>query len=191
MRERLPWENDDRGEAVDLPDDFVYELPRSKDAVGGSRVGFMVDGFAYYTKNFSLPDSYKGKKILLNLDGAYMNTMIKFNDDNIAMHPYGYTPTTVDLTERIRFDIPNQLVITTHGTQPSSRWYSGGIYRSVDLWTGEPCYLDPRDLFITTPVIEKEYASVQEVEFRINGKPVARVTPDELIFKATLHLSAR
>ena len=118
--------------------------------------------------------------------------MIKFNDDNIAMHPYGYTPTTVDLTERIRFDIPNQLGITTHGTQPSSRWYSGGgIYRSVDFWIGEPCYLDSRDLFITTPVVKKEYASVQEVEFRINGKPVARVTPDELIFKATLTICSK
>ena len=67
----------------------------------------------------------------------------------------------MELTPWLRFDIPNQLEVTLQGTQPSSRWYSGaGLYRQVSFWVGEPCYIDPRDLFLTTPVVERDSAQV-------------------------------
>lgn len=161
-RNPLPWEKDDNAARIDLPDDFVHTLPRKPDAPGGARVGYMSDGYGRYAKVFDLPAEYQGKRIILNMDGAYMNTVVKFNGDTAALHPYGYTPTVADLTKLARFDIPNELVITAHGNQPSSRWYSGaGIYREVELWIGEPCYLDPRDLFVTTPVVGKDRAAVQ------------------------------
>lgn len=161
MSDRLPWEPPKDQVKVDLPDDCVLDLPRSPEAVGKARVGFISDGFAVYTKEFDCSSDWMGKTVLLNLDGAYMNTQVTFNADNIAMHPYGYTPLVADLTSRLRGDIPNTLSIQTQGSQPSSRWYSGtGIYRQVELWVGGPCYLDPRDLFISTPVVEKDRAQV-------------------------------
>lgn len=161
MQECLPWETPNDLVRVDLPDDCIYERPRSPEAVGGARVGYMSDGFAIYSKRFDLPPGWQGKAVLLNLDGAYMNTQVTFNGDNVAMHPYGYTPLVVDLTSRIRADVPNAISIQVHGSQPSSRWYSGaGVFRQVEMWIGEPCYLDPRDLFITTPVVESDRAEV-------------------------------
>ncbi len=158
----LPWEKNPNTVPVSLPDDFVLDLPRSKDAVGGSKVGFTGNHFATYTKVFEKPADWEGKRVLLNLDGAYMFTEIILNQDRIGQHPYGYTPYTLDITDLLRSDLANTLDITTQTMQPSSRWYSGGgLFRNITVWVGEPVYLDPRDLFITTPVVEKERAVVK------------------------------
>lgn len=161
-KERLPWETDISGEQVNLPDDFIFQQPRTPDAPGGARVGYFPDGFATYDKEFEAPSAWQGKQVFLHFDGAYMNAQVTFNEVNVALHPYGYTPFTVDLTPGLRFDIPNRISVSTHGNQPSSRWYSGaGLYRVVSLWVGEPCAIDPRDLFITTPVVERDRAQVK------------------------------
>lgn len=160
-QEGMPWREPDDMVKVDLPDDCVLELPRDPQAVGRASVGFVPDSIATYIKSFDLPEEWQGKRVLLNLEGAYMNAQVNLNGDNIAMHPYGYTPLVTDLTKRLRSDVKNQLSVQVCGTQPSSRWYSGtGIYRGVELWIGEPCYIDPRDLFVTTPVAEKDRARV-------------------------------
>ena len=160
-RERMPWDKTLQGDPVNLPDDFILNLPRSRDAVGGARVGYFPDGSATYDKEFDAPAQWQGKTVLLSIDGAYMNAQVDFNDEKLALHPYGYTPFLVDLTPYLRFDIPNRVTVTTQGTQPSSRWYSGGgLYREVSLLVGGPCYLDPRDLFLTTPVVEPDRAEV-------------------------------
>ena len=158
----LPWEKNPNTVPVNLPDDFVLDLPRSKDAVGGSKVGFTGDHFATYTKVFDKPAEWEGKRILLNLDGAYMYAEIILNEDRIGMHPYGYTPYTLDITDLLRSDLPNTLDITTQTMQPSSRWYSGGgLFRNVILFVGAPVYLDPRDLAVTTPVVGTEQSIVK------------------------------
>jgi beta-galactosidase len=161
MGKRLPWEDDGGGTPVDLPDDFALELPRSPDARGGARVGFLSDGYATYLKCFEAPADWQGKTVLLHIDGAYMNAEVSLNKDLLAMHPYGYTPFEADLTGALRYDLPNRLSIVTHGNQPSSRWYSGaGLYRQVEVWLGEPCYLLPYDLFMTTPEVQPSHAVV-------------------------------
>ena len=158
----LPWEKNTNTIPVALPDDFVLELPRSKDAVGGARVGFTGDHFATYTKVFAKPAAWEGKRVLLNLDGAYMCAEIVLNKDRIGMHPYGYTPYTLDITDQLRSDLDNTLEITTQTMQPSTRWYSGGgLYRNVTLWIGEPVYLSPLDLVVSTPVVAAEQAVVR------------------------------
>ena len=146
---------------VALPDDCVIDKVRTPDAVGRASVGFVPDSPALYIKSFDMPRDWQDKTVLLNIDGAYMNTQVNLNKANMAMHPYGYTPLVVDLTAGLRADVKNELTIQVQGNQPSTRWYSGtGIYRGVELWVGEPCYIDPRDLFITTPVAEKDRAQV-------------------------------
>ena len=172
----LPWRKQSDAVQVDLPDDFVCNMPRSPKAVGGGSVGFAGDGFATYEKYVEMRDTWIGKNIFLCIDGAYMNTEVYCNGDYVGKHPYGYTPFVVDLTRKFRNDMPNKLSITTQGNQPSSRWYSGaGLYREVSLWIGEKCYLDPRDLYITTPEVNKTQAAV-----RVKGKVTNTTEADVL-----------
>ena len=155
------WDAGSAPQQVNLPDDFVLEKPRTPTAPGEAAVGFIPDGLATYEKTFDAPKEWEGKPVFLSFDGAYMNARVTVNRELLQLHPYGYTPFAVELTPWLRFDIPNQLEVTLQGTQPSSRWYSGaGLYRQVSFWVGEPCYIDPRDLFLTTPVVERDSAQV-------------------------------
>ena len=146
---------------VDLPHDFIYTKPRSKDAAGAAANGYFGEGRGTYEKNLEIPAEWIGKKILLDIDGAYMNAEVILNGRIIDKHPYGYTAHLVDLSDYVR-EGDNRLVITTQSRQPSTRWYSGGgLYRSVALWVGEPVCVEPWDVFISTPEVSKERALVR------------------------------
>ncbi len=145
---------------VNLPHDYIYTKPRSADAAGGSANGYFGASQGTYLKDLTIPKEWMGKRIILDIDGAYMNAEVTLNGELLALHPYGYTPYLVDLTPQIREGL-NKLKITTQSRQPSTRWYSGGgLYRGVSLWVGEPVCVEPWDLFVTTPEVSPEKAVV-------------------------------
>lgn len=157
----------DNGVTVDLPHDYIINKPRDPMAVSGASSGFYPGGDATYTKDFSLPAEWRGKTVLLNVDGAYMNSEVTLNGDLISLHPYGYTAYTVDLTGKLREQ--NSLKISTRNTQPNSRWYSGaGLYRCVGMLVGGRAYVHPWDVYVTTPEASAEKATVN-VEFTVTG----------------------
>jgi beta-galactosidase len=90
-----------------------------------------------------------------------MNAEVTFNGHMAAMHPYGYSPMLVDLTPRLKPGRINDLKIAAQSRLWSSRWYpGGGIYRDVSLWVGEPCHVEPWDVFIVTPTVTDREAAV-------------------------------
>ncbi len=147
---------------VDLPHDFIISKPRSASAAGGPANGYFGEGEGVYHKILEDVDQWKDKIVILDVDGAYMNMEVALNGQLLAIHPYGYTPYQVDLTNALRFDgRDNKLKIITQSRQPSTRWYSGGgLYRSVCLWIGNKTYVNPWDIFVTTPEVSKDRACV-------------------------------
>ncbi|MFR2457872.1 MAG: sugar-binding domain-containing protein, partial [Christensenellales bacterium] len=147
---------------VDLPDDFCLNKHRSADAVGGAATGFIPGGEATYRKEFRALADWQGKTVLLGIDGAYMNAEVTLNNDLLFHHPYGYTAFMVDLTKHLRAgDIPNMLSISTESYQPNTRWYSGGgLFREVALYVGGRARIAPWELFVTTPDVSAEKATV-------------------------------
>jgi beta-galactosidase len=149
-------------EPVNLPDDYIIHLPRSSDAVGGASTGFFTGGRAVYTKEFEVSEDWLGKSVLLDIDGAFMYAEVTLNGEALGVHPYGYTPWLIDLDNAIILGETNELEIVTRCIQPNSRWYTGGgIYREVNLWVGEGCFVKPWDLFVTTSEINTESAILQ------------------------------
>ena len=144
---------------VDLPHDYVIHNPRDPKAPGGASNGYFTGGSGEYTKYITLGDD---EHVILDIDGAYMCSRVLWNDNQLIMHPHGYTPFLVDVTEKMRKGRPNKIGITTRNVQPSTRWYSGaGLYRDVFLWTGGNVRIEPWDVFITTKSIgEKAVISV-------------------------------
>lgn len=160
------------GKTVSLPDDYIIEKERSKSAESGPSTGFYPGGSVAYTKKFAFDPEWKDKTVLLDIDGAYMEAEVTLNGDLLALHPYGYTPFTVDLTHTLQDD--NQLVISTDSIQPSSRWYSGGgLYREVSLLIGGSCYLHPWDVFLYT-IDANETSATLALETKITNTGVAR-----------------
>lgn len=144
---------------IDLPHDYSVTMPRSADAAGGAANGFFPSDIGTYIK-YLIPDQ-ESSHFILDIDGAYMCTSVYFNEIPVTMHPHGYTPFLVDLTDMIRHGQHNKLLITTNALQPSTRWYSGaGLYRDVFLWTGGAVRIEPWDTFITTPKANDQEASV-------------------------------
>lgn len=145
---------------IDLPNDYTISLPRSAHVPGGPSNGYFPGGDGRYVK-YLTPES-EPQHVILDLDGAYMCAEIALNEDLLAMHPHGYTPFLVDLTDKMRFGRTNKLSITTHGLQCSTRWYSGaGIYRDVFLWTGGSVRVEPRDVFVSTLKADEKSATIK------------------------------
>ncbi len=152
---------------VDLPNDYAVTQPRNPHVPGGASNGFFGGGTGTYVKNIELGKGH----YILDIDGAYMCASVKLNEYQLVMHPHGYTPFLVDLTERKK-DGLNKLSITTHAHQPSTRWYSGaGVYRDVFLWHGGEIRIEPWDIFVSTPTLD-----TVEVSYEISSDKNADVT---------------
>lgn len=169
---------------VDLPHDFIISKPRKADAPGGAGNGYFGDGEGVYRKELVLPKEWEGKRVLLDVDGAYMNAEVSVNKEVLCLHPYGYTPFLVDMTEVLRQDAPNQVKIITQSRQPSSRWYSGGgLYRGVSLWVGGVTRIKPWDLWVSTVSLDEE-AAVIRIHARVSGAKAKNLKLKAVILEA-------
>ena len=158
---------------VDLPHDYQIEAERSPDVKEGWNNGYFPTEKAKYVKYLTLDNS---QHVILDIDGAYMNTQVFLNENHLATHPYGFTPFLVDMTETLR-EGTNKLVITTSPFPSSARWYTGnGIYRDVFLWEGGRIRIEPRDLFVTTEKIEGA-----DAELAVNMKISSDISSTALI----------
>lgn len=162
--DRPPYgmEQKPEGYAVDLPYDFGITQKREPDTLSGSLNGFFPGSIAEYQKPLFVPADWKGKKIILEFEGIYMNATVRINSHIVAQHPYGYTSFHCDLTPYLLYGREN--VITVHvnsGAMPNTRWYSGsGIYRPVWLMVGESLHIKPWGIYVTTPDISRGSAKV-------------------------------
>ena len=133
---------------IDLPHDFLINQPRNPNSAGTGANGYFDGTSGKYEKYMMFGNE---SHYILDIDGAYMCTRIYFNDELLDMHPHGYTPYLVDLSENVMRGINNKITITTENLQPSTRWYSGaGVYRDVFLWSGGAVRIEPWDMFVKT-----------------------------------------
>lgn len=102
------------------------------------------EGISYYRKSFILTPEMKGKKLLLEFEGAMQQSDVWVNGSLVVQHKGGYTPFFVDLTKLVKFDKPNELVVRVDNhagknfpvgkeLKRNGFTYWSGIYRSVFL----------------------------------------------------------
>lgn len=95
---------------VDLPHDYVIRQPRNVNSVGGPQNGFYGAGWGIYSKYVKFGND---AHYILDIDGAYACARIYVNNNLVDVHPHGYTPYLIDLTEKIQHGIHNLIRITT------------------------------------------------------------------------------
>lgn len=163
--------------AVNLPHDFSVGMPRRPDSRMADKGGFFQGGNGVYKKSLTLPAELAGGRVVLEIEGAYMNAEVFVNGSLAAFHPYGYTSFHADLTPWARFGQDNEIEIrVSNNALPNSRWYSGsGLYRHVWLMTGKDAYIRPWGVFVTTPEVSAERATVL-VEADVEGQGLLRHT---------------
>ena len=170
------WEN------VVIPHDwaisgpFSNELDHATGLLPWMRVG-------WYRKDFTIPLSDKGKRILLNFDGAMANSEVYLNGELVGGWPYGYNSFFVDLTDKLKYGEKNVLAVRLDTVKFGSRWYpGGGIYRNVWLVKTEPVHVGQWGVYVTTPKVTKEDATAQfDVTVKNDSNKDAKVNVKVLI----------
>ncbi|WP_207492319.1 glycoside hydrolase family 2 TIM barrel-domain containing protein [Aridibaculum aurantiacum] len=164
---RLSSFNDAGWRKLDLPHDWSIEdipgtnSPFSADAISGVSGGFTVGGTGWYRKSFTIPAAQKGKRVVVQFDGVYMNADFWINGHHLGNHPYGYTSFAYDLTDHIDPNGTNVIAVQVKNEGRNSRWYSGsGIYRHVWLNYLQPVHVAQWGTFVTTPKVTKAGATV-------------------------------
>ena len=101
--------------------------------------------------------------MFVEFEGVYMNAEVWLNEHYIGRHPFGYTSFQVDLSDFLRIGEENTLKVQVdNAAEPNSRWYSGsGIYRPVWLMVAEPLHLAQWGVYVTTPEVTAQAASVR------------------------------
>jgi beta-galactosidase len=161
---------------VTLPHDAMLGQERiAPDGAGlkdGGADAYFPGGAFEYRKVFSVPEEYRGSRILLEFEGVYRDAMVYINDDYAGQRPYGYSLFRVDAGRFLRFDRDNEIRVEARAHQ-DSRWYTGaGIYRDTWLLTSGPVRIGPDGVRVATPDIDGERAVV-EVATRVENDSIA------------------
>ncbi len=120
---------------------------------------FTIGGIGWYRKSFPRPEA--GKRVSVVFDGVYMNAEVWLNGHRLGEHPHGYTGFEFELTPHLRPG-ENVLAVKVRNEGRNSRWYSGsGIYREVTLQVTDPLHVPTWGLFVTTPEVSEERATVK------------------------------
>ena len=148
---------------VNLPHDWdIYDAPDPATGRTGTGGGWFQGGRGEYRKTFPTP---LGERVRLHFEGVYQRAEVLVNGHKAGQHGYGYTPFTVDITpwlKRAEDSSLNEVVVKVNNSdQPNCRWYSGsGIYRHVWLQTMPALHIAQDGVFVTTPDVKSERATV-------------------------------
>ena len=153
----LDWQfkcvdSDEAPQSINLPHDAMLYEKRDRNAPTAGACGYFPGGAYEYRKTFFMPKEEHKKTHILEFEAVYKNASVYINGVLAAQRPYGYTNFFVAMDEYLHFGEENEIkVIADNSEVPNSRWYSGsGIYRNVNLYTGNVHHFLPDGLLIST-----------------------------------------
>ena len=154
--------NDESWRTLTVPHDWSIEGPPNEKNPTGAEGGYFLAGIGWYRKTFTVPPSWKGKRVSLEFDGVAGETTVYLNGQKIGIHPYSYTSFRFDVTAQLNSATTNLLAVRVDNSlQPNSRWYSGsGIYRHVRVVVTEPIHVAPWGVFVSTSKASTSSAKV-------------------------------
>ncbi len=152
---------DDRSwRLLDLPHDWAVELPFSEKASyshGFKALGknFPAASIGWYRKHFNIPESDKGKRISLEFDGVFRDSVVWVNGIYCGREQSGYNNFRYDITDYINWDGDNTVAVRVDASMEEGWFYEGaGIYRHVWLTKTEPLHIDYNGIFVTTETVK-------------------------------------
>jgi beta-galactosidase len=151
----LKWGYDDRHwRQLDLPHDWAVELGFATNADfhhGFKTVGpnFPESSIGWYRREFTLPASDEGKRLWIEFDGVYRDSLVWLNGKCLGRHPSGYSSFRYDISKLAVCGEKNVLVVRVDASRFEGWFYEGaGIYRHVWLEKMSPLYIAPDGLFV-------------------------------------------
>ena len=183
---------------LNLPHDWAIELPFQNDPALRSK-GFYPLGKKYpatsvgwYRRIFEIPDEDKGRRISVEFDGAYRETMVVFNNFYVGRHSGGYDPFSFDLTDFAAPGGRNVLLVRVDATSSDGWFYEGaGIYRHVWLVKTNPVHVPQWGTFVKADVKPSEAGLSILTEINNDSDTAADVRITSTIFSPSGEAVAR
>lgn len=148
-------------ESVSVPHDWAIKGPFLKKG-NGDTGKLPWKGEGWYRRKLDINSSLEGKRIYLLFDGIMAFPEIYINGKLAGKWDYGYNSFYLDVTNLLDFGGENLLAIHADTQQHDSRWYPGaGIFRKVQLIVTDPIHIEMWGTYITTPIINPNYADVR------------------------------
>ena len=145
-------DSDEAPQPINLPHDAMLYEKRDRNTPTAGACGYFPGGAYEYSKTFFMPKEEHKKLHILEFEAVYKNASVYINGVLAAQRPYGYTNFFVAMDEYLHFGEENEIKVNADNSEvPNSRWYSGsGIYRNVNLYTGNVHHFLPDGLLIST-----------------------------------------
>lgn len=170
---------DDRSwDAVQLPHDWAVGLPfehvfnEDVDAHGYHTVGalFPEKSIGWYRKTFTVNRADSGKRFILQFDGIFRDSKIWINNCYLGGHFSGYSGSSYDVTDFLRYSGKNTVVVRVDASQYEGWFYEGaGIYRHAWLNVMDNTHFAQQGgIFIHTSV-DSDHASAN-IETKIENQ---------------------
>lgn len=171
------------GQAVNLDDSkwipiaLPHVMQLEKKHCGGNGI---YDGIGWYRRYFKLPESYKGKRIVVSFEGVMTSCEVYVNGAKVAENYGGYIGLNADITDMIKWGESNVLAVkvsaqydplTPPGKPQGSMdfYYYSGIYRDVEMIVTNKLHVTDAlsenivaggGVFVTYPVVDNKEAKV-------------------------------
>ena len=163
----MPNFDDSGWQKVNLPHDWVVDLPYSKDAShshGYKCVGwnYPQNSVGWYRKTLKIPAEDYGKQIWIEFEGIFRDSEVFCNGFYLGHERSGYVSRTYDLSPYLTYGGENVITVRCDASTEEGWYYEGaGIYRNVWLLKAGPVALRPYSLDLTggTPKFEIALAS--------------------------------
>jgi beta-galactosidase len=149
---------------LDVPHDWSIEGEVSRDNPTGRGGGYFPAGIGWYRKSFTVPKEDQGKRVFIEFDGIMANSQVWVNGHLLGQRPYGYVSFSYEMTPYLNYGKKENIIAVKvdNSIQPASRWYTGaGIYRHVRLVTMENVHIPQWGVYITTPDVSVDKATVK------------------------------
>lgn len=159
--------NDSTWRTLDLPHDWAVELPFANvpsfdvESHGYKTVGglFPETSIGWYRKHFTVSEADSGKRIQLQFDGIFRDARIWINGFYLGENLSGYLGAAYDVTDYLRFDKDNVIVVRVDASQYEGWFYEGaGIYRHVWLNTYDNLHIADGGVFVHADVAAQRAA---------------------------------
>jgi beta-galactosidase len=146
-----PAFDDASWETVQLPHDYVFQAAPSDKANVEHGAFPLVPG--WYRRLIDIPESGRGRRLWLEFDGVYRDSLMWLNGKFLGEHQSGYTSFRYDISDVAQPGRTNLLVVRVDPTKLEGWWYEGGgIYRHVRLVSLAPVHVAPWGVHVVAEV---------------------------------------
>ncbi len=151
--------DDSKWRTLNLPHDWAVELPFANDNEQNSH-GFKPLGRRYpessvgwYRREFDIPANDLGRRITIELDGAFRDVFVFVNGCFIGRNNNGYAPFRFDLTDYLAYGAKNYIVLRVDASFGDGWFYEGaGVYRHVWLTKTDAVHLGKWESWVRSAV---------------------------------------